>query len=98
MRIIIGVHLYVKDMYVLDKELYHYFINNDSMVTQRNALHQLDRLQIEILKVEKYKRRRAFELFHEELEREFVNLFYLNTMYILFTKFDVIPDVFNYMK
>lgn len=34
-----SVHLYVKDMYILDKELYHYFINNNLTVTQRNALH-----------------------------------------------------------
>lgn len=34
-----SVHLYVKDMYVLDKERYHYFINNNLTVTQRNALH-----------------------------------------------------------
>ena len=92
------VHLYVKNMYVLDKILYHYFINNNSTVTQRNTLHQLDRLQIEVLKVEEYKKRGAFKLFYKELEGEFVKLFYLNTMFIIFTRFDVIPDVFNYMK
>lgn len=92
------VHLYARDIYVLDKILYHYFINDNSTVTRRNALHQLDRLQTEILKVEEYKRRGAFELFYDDLEGGFIKLFYLNTMYILFTRFDVIPDIFNYMK
>ena len=86
-------------MYVLDKELYHYFINNNLMVTQRNALHQMDRLQIDVLKVGEYKKRGDFELFYKEIEGEFVKLFYLNTMYIIFTRFDAISEmVYLYEK
>ena len=58
----------------------------------------MDRLQIDVLKVGEYKKRGAFELFYKETEGEFVKLFYLNTMYIIFTRLDAISDVFNYMK
>lgn len=91
--------LYMKNLYIADKIIYHYFISPRSTVTEKNALHHLDRLNIEILKVEEYKRRGAFPLLYKELELEFIKLFYLNTLYIIFMKFNYIPEgVFEFMK
>ena len=92
------LNLYTKNTYIVDKIVYHYFINNCSTVTEKNAFHQLDRLNIEVLKVEEYKRRGAFDALYTKLELEFIKLFYLNTLYIIFTRFDFIPDIYGFMK
>lgn len=92
------LRLYIKNLYVVDQVLYHYFINTHSTVTTRNALHHLDRLDIEVGIIEEYKERGAFHLFKETLEWNFIKRFYLNTLYIIFMRFDEIPDIFHYMK
>ncbi len=92
------VNLYTKNTDIVDRIIYHYFINECSTVTEKNALHQLDRLNIEVLKVEEYKRRGAFDALYINLEFEFIKLFYLNTLYIIFTRFDFIPDIYGFMK
>lgn len=90
--------LYVKDLYIIDKVLYHYRINPNSTVTTGNSLHHLDRMEIEVAILEAYIQRGAFEDFHDQLEYEFILRYYLNTLYIIFTRFDYIPDIFGQMK
>lgn len=92
------VRLYVERQYIVDKICYHYFVNSSSTVTAVNGSHQLDRLEIELLKVEELKRRGALEVFHQEIEWEFIQKFYLNTWFIIFTRFSYIPEIFGEMK
>ncbi|MDE5966629.1 MAG: glycosyltransferase [Lachnospiraceae bacterium] len=92
------LHLYIKNLYVLDEVLYHYYVNTSSTTATKNALHHLDRLDIEVGIIEAYKERGAFMLFHEVLEWNFIKRFYLNTLYIVFTRFDEIPEIFTIMK
>lgn len=70
----------------------------NSTITAKNALHHLDRLDIEIGIIEEYKRLGAFDLFKDRLEINFIQKFYLNTIFIIFTRFNYIPDIFNFMK
>lgn len=88
----------MKDLYVVDKVVYHYFVNMQSTVTTRNAIHHLDRLPIEIGLLMEYKERGVYEFMKEEIEWRFIHVFYLNTLFIVFTRFDYIPDIFNFMK
>lgn len=90
--------LYIKDMYIIDKVMYHYFINPSSTVTKVDALHHLERLEIEVMKVEELKRRGGLVLYYREIEWEFLQKFYLNTWYIIFTRFSYVPDIFGEMK
>ncbi len=92
------LHLFVRDLYILDEIVYHYFRNMNSTVSSQNALQQLDRLAIEVMIIEHYKKLNAFEPFKDELERDFIQRFYLNTLFILFTRFQELPDIFDYMK
>ena len=92
------LRLYIKNMYIVDKVLYHYMINEVSTTTAKNASHHLDRMYVEVAVIEEYKKRGAYEYFKPELCRNFIQMFYLNTLYILFTRFDCIPDIFGYMK
>lgn len=83
--------LYVKRFYLLEESLYHYYINLNSTITTKNALHHLDRIPIELMKIELYKSKNVFNLYHDQIEAKFLSLFYVNTLHILFTRFDVLP-------
>ena len=48
--------------------------------------------------IDAYKERGAFEPWHDEIERDFIQRFYLNTWHIVFTRFSSIPDIFQSMK
>ncbi len=90
--------LYIKNTCIADKVLYHYFQRGNSAVHVRNDKSHFDRLSIEILIIEEYKKRGIFDVFHDYLEHRFIQMFYLNTLYTIFTKFDYIPDIFNFLK
>ena len=90
--------IYIQREIIIEDIVYHYFVNEQSTVTTRNALHHFDRLDIEIGIVEEYKRRGFFEKYKEELEAQFIQRFYLNTWYIIFLRFDYIPDILEDMK
>lgn len=92
------LRLYVKSIYIVDEIVYHYFINPVSTVTRTDATHHLDRLEIELMKVGELKARGALDIYHDEIEWEFVQRFYLNTWYIIFTRFSYVPDIFGEMK
>lgn len=92
------LQLYIRNIYIVDKVLYHYFVNTSSTVTTRNAQYHFDRLAIEIGILDEYEQRGCFDLFRERLEWNFVKKFYLNTWYIIFTRFDDVPDIFGFMK
>lgn len=90
--------LYIGSLYILDRPMYHYFVNPTSTTTGANAPHQLDRLTTECMLIQAYKERGAFEPWHDEIERDFFQRFYLNTWHIVFTRFTYIPDIFSAMK
>lgn len=92
------LNLYVKSLYIVDEVVYHYFINPASTVTKTDATHHLDRLEIELMKVRELKVRGALEVYHKEIEWDFLQKYYLNTWYIIFTRFSYVPDIFNEMK
>lgn len=83
--------LYVKRFYLLEECLYHYYINLNSTITTKNALHHLDRIPIELMKIDFYKNKHVFNLYHDQIEANFLSLFYVNTLHIIFTRFDVLP-------
>lgn len=89
--------LYVKNLYIADKIVYHYIYNDNSTTTARNGRH-LERLPIEVAILEAYRERGMFEIYHDKLEMDFIQRYYLNTMYLIFTRCDDIPDVFKQMK
>ena len=90
--------MYTKKIYIIDKILYHYYINSVSTVTGKNAEHHLHRLNIELMKVEELKTKGALEVYYHEIEWEFIQNFYLNTWFIIFTRFTYVPDILAEMK
>lgn len=81
----------VSSYYIINEHLYHYMINENSTIMEQNAMHHLDRLVIELMKIEEYKRRGVFELYHDKIEFNFLRMYFINTIRILFVRFDRIP-------
>lgn len=81
----------ISSYYIINEPLYHYMINENSTIMEQNAMHHLDRLVIELMKIEEYKRRGVFELYHDRIEFSFLRMYFINTIRILFVRFDRIP-------
>lgn len=81
----------VSSYYIINEPLYHYMINENSTIMEQNAMHHLDRLVIELMKIEEYKRRGVFELYHDRIEFSFLRMYFINTIRIMFVRFDRIP-------
>lgn len=90
--------LYVGALYIVDVVLYHYFANPESTATSLNSVHHIDRMAIEVMLVEDYIKRGAYEVYHDEIERDFLERFFFNTWHVIFTRFDYIPDIIGDMK
>ena len=91
------VSLHASNAYIVDLPLYHYEINPDSITSVNNDIRLLDRLKIETMLVEAYKERNALEYFKPDIVSEFINRFYINTIYKLFTNFEICPNVYETM-
>lgn len=83
--------LVVRSYYIINEHLYHYMINEDSAIMKKDAVQHLDRLVIELMKIEEYKKRGVFEIYHDEIEFSFLKMYFINTFNILFTRFSKIP-------
>ena len=90
--------LYIKKMYIIDKVLYHYWFNTNSTTMKRNNMRQLERLTIELMILDELKKRGVYQGNEEIIESNFIKRFYLNTLHILFERFDEIPNIFPMMR
>lgn len=87
--------LYVKNFYHVGGCFYHYRQNEESTIHKRNQKYHLDRLKIEVQKVEKYKELGLMERFPKEIEWDFLKMYFCNTLYILWSRFEEPPyDVY----
>lgn len=90
---------YLDKLAVISKPLYHYKLHSASTIHEVNASHHLDRLIIETMKIEGFKERGLFDKHKDEIEFHFLELFFVNTIFILKTRFTEIPEgVLNIMQ
>lgn len=91
--------LCIDSIYIISEPLYNYIQHPNSTIHSFNNPHHFDRLTIELMKIDKFKELNLFDLYHDEIELEFLNLFYLNSLHIFFTRFDQPPiEIINFMK
>ena len=83
--------LYVKSIYHMSECLYHYRVNLSSTIHSRNAKYHLDRMPIELMKVERFKELQVFERFFGQIEAKFIEMYYCITVTILWSRFDDPP-------
>lgn len=87
---VLSMH-YINRAYVIGAAYYHYFQHPQSTVHQKNSLHHLDRARVEELKLQELMRRGIYQRFPELYEHEFLQRYYMQMLYILFTQFDDMP-------
>jgi len=90
--------LYQRDEYLIDRQLYHYWVNNESTIMKRNSMAIMDKLTIEVMILEEYRSRGAFQLFADRLFLSFIGRGYTGFMYHIFLRFDTIPISLNDMR
>lgn len=89
----------VKRVLKIKNNVYHYRYNPQSTMSGRNALRHLDRLQSLLTLRKWYKNHGLFAEYGDYIDAEFVQLFYLNSLHMFFTRFDRVPvDIFNYLQ
>lgn len=82
---VIVLSMYIKDMYIIDRVMYHYFNNEKSTIHDISRIN--DRLKIELAIVDEYKRVGAFDLFYDKIQDGFLGRYFLNTIFIISTRF-----------
>ncbi len=71
-------------IYFLEEKSYHWMVSSNSITTtDLNITAWQDRMTIELLKLDTYKERGLFEPYHDEIERDFILLYYANTIHII---------------
>lgn len=83
--------LYVKNFCHIRRYFYHYRQHGTSTMHKRNQSYHFDRLQIELMKLGKYHELGIAERFHWQIERDFLNMYYCNTLRIIWGLFDEPP-------
>lgn len=93
------VFYYAKRIYVLEEYLYHWMVNADSVSMKKDITTHFDRMKIELLKLEEYKKRGLFETYHDEMEYIFVEQFFVNTFHTLCLRNGSISiEILDYMR
>ena len=93
------LQLYINKFFIIEEYFYHYYVNMNSTITTKNSLHHFDRLLIELLKIEEYKGRGFWDAYKNEFELQFIKLYFINTIHIMFTRFTVVPvTIFEEMQ
>ncbi len=90
------VHLYIKRGYVLEENLYHYYVNDNSTILTNNSNHHLDCYTVQIWVWQEYARRGFLDIYREELEIEHIYSFYLAAIKAIVLRYEK-PDYNAYL-
>lgn len=82
------LHFYVTDIYIIEEQLYHYYVNKESTILTKNADYHTDWLTVQIVKWNTWKERGFFKDYREELEYEFLWSCYLGFLKLLAFRYE----------
>ena len=86
------INYYLNRVGLISAPLYHYRYNASSTCHMRNSMHHLDRLKIELMKLEELMKRKLYDTYIQNIEYEFVQLYFVNTIVIILSRLDEIPE------
>lgn len=93
------VFYHAKRIYVLEEYLYHWMVNPDSISMQNDFNAHLDRMRVELLKIQEYERRGLLSLYQDEMEYIFLEQFFANTFNTICTRNGSISvEILQFMK
>ena len=82
----------IESYYILEKPFYHWIYNPSSTSADRNSPHHFDRLIVEEMKLRELEKRGFTNGdFADDIQRDFCQKYYLNSLHIFFTRFDTPP-------
>lgn len=90
------VFLYSKNIYILDKNLYHYYINQNSTVLKKNTDYHTDLLIVHEMLWNEYINRDFLNTYYDELSLEFLFSCYLGFLKILALRYET-PSYEHYL-
>lgn len=85
------LHIYAERVYMLEENLYHYYVNDLSTTLKKDALSHTDLLTVYIQMWEIWENRGMLDKYRNELEFHFLCSGYLCFMKILFLRYSVPP-------
>ncbi|SMG46152.1 Glycosyltransferase involved in cell wall bisynthesis [Paenibacillus aquistagni] len=97
------IFLHARSYHHVNESFYYYYLNLNSTITRQESHHHFDRLLIEIMKLETYKKIGLFDKFKDAIEFSFIRLYYINSLHLAFTRFKNPPfnkifEIRKYMK
>lgn len=90
------LHFYINRVYLVEEKLYHYFVNRQSTVLQKDADYHTDWLTVQSMKWHEWEKRGFLFDYREELEYDFLCTCYLGFLKILFLRYTV-PSYSHYL-
>lgn len=84
-------YLYAERIAIVNYELYHYFVNENSTVLKKNAKYHDDILKVTRARVEEYQARGVWEKYHDEIELDILLSGYLAALKTMFLRYDKVP-------
>ncbi len=85
------VGYFVESFYVLPDIYYHYFYNFNSTVARENDYGQFDRLKIQDMLYDELEKRNLLEEYKDSIISNYIEVYFANTLHIMFTRFNPIP-------
>ena len=84
-------YLYAEHVYILEEELYHYFVNPSSTVLLKDQSYHSDFLTVNLMKWQEWENRNLLPEYQAELEYDFLSTCFLGYLKILFLRCSRIP-------
>ncbi len=84
-------YLYAERIAIVNYELYHYFVNENSTVLKKNAQYHDDILKVTRARVEEYQARGVWEKYFDEIELDILLSGYLAALKTMFLRYDKVP-------
>ncbi len=92
------LRLYVKSYCYIEYVVYHYYHNPTSTMHKIDAMHHYDRLKVETMLLEYYKKVGAFDILYPSICNNFVQSYYLNLLYMVFTRHTKVPNIYESLR
>lgn len=83
------LHLYAKHIFMVEENLYHYFVNPNSTIMKENAAYHTDYITIYLRLWEEWKKRGFYPKYKLELEYDYLYSFYLNFLRITIVRYTI---------
>lgn len=81
------LHFYASRVYLVEEKLYHYFVNRQSTVLQKDADYHIDWLTVQSMKWDEWEKRGFLNNYRDELEYDFLCTCYLGFLKIIFLRY-----------